>query len=290
MGFSWAVMAKPGGLMRCVITSFLLLCMSGAAWAQLDDCVEIDSIPFTISAPGVYCLKKDLNGNLASGSAIRVESNSVTIDLNGFKLGNLAAGPDTTAFGILASGRANVTIRNGSIRGFYVGIRLLGTAGGNHLIENLELLGTTHMGLGISSPGTLMRNNRIIATGGGSGTEDHYGIWLSAQGAQARGNEIAGMTATGEFKVYGIRAVGDEIQLIDNVIRGLKGVPDVIVPVFYSGDGAILEGNRIISVNPDNSAIVVNGFSTALCRDNLAVGYERATFQCADGGDNIATQ
>src|SRR5690606_14995164 len=51
----------------------------------------IDSVPATITSQGVWCLRKDLSTAIASGSAITIATNNVTIDCNGFKLGGLAA-------------------------------------------------------------------------------------------------------------------------------------------------------------------------------------------------------
>src|ERR1700739_3514221 len=62
-------------------------------------------IPYTITAPGVYCLTQKISTNLVgtvggTTAAITVNANNVVIDLNGFAIGNLAAGPSTQAFGI----------------------------------------------------------------------------------------------------------------------------------------------------------------------------------------------
>src|SRR5690606_24652633 len=60
----------------------------------------IDSVPATISTQGVWCLRKDLSTNITSGNAITIATNNVTIDCNDFKLGGLAAGNGSNAFGI----------------------------------------------------------------------------------------------------------------------------------------------------------------------------------------------
>src|SRR5690606_36206278 len=91
------------------------------AAAETTECMEIQSIPAVISTQGVYCLKRHVSGALATGSAIAVNTNNVTIDCNEFKIGNLAAGPGTQAVGIIASNRNNVTVRNCGVRGFQTG-------------------------------------------------------------------------------------------------------------------------------------------------------------------------
>jgi hypothetical protein len=54
------------------------------AAAETVTCTEITSLPTTISTQGVYCLKKHFILNLASGAAITVTVNNVTIDCNEF--------------------------------------------------------------------------------------------------------------------------------------------------------------------------------------------------------------
>jgi len=84
----------------------------------------ITSLPLTVTAPGIYCLTQDIATNLASGAAITIAANNVVLDLNGHGLGNLAAGLGTQAGGIFAFQRKNLTIKNGTVRGFLRGIFL----------------------------------------------------------------------------------------------------------------------------------------------------------------------
>ena len=99
----------------------------------------VESLPATISTPGHWCLRRDLSIAQDSGAAITIVANNVTLDCNDFKLDGLSAGLDTLAFGVLAQERANTTVRRCVVRGFYVGVRLVG---GGHLVEDnqLELL------------------------------------------------------------------------------------------------------------------------------------------------------
>jgi hypothetical protein len=96
--------------------------------AETEDCTNITTLPLTITVQGVYCLKQDLATNIASGNAITIATNNVTIDFNGFKLGGLAAGPNTQANGVAAENRQNITLRNGNIRGFRSGVRINGSS------------------------------------------------------------------------------------------------------------------------------------------------------------------
>ena len=52
----------------------------------------ITSPPYVIATQGVYCLTGNLSTSITTGSAIEIQANNVTLDLNGFKLGELVAG------------------------------------------------------------------------------------------------------------------------------------------------------------------------------------------------------
>jgi hypothetical protein len=143
----------------------------------------ITSLPYTISAQGHYCFDRNLSTAITSGAAITINTDFVVLDLNNFKLGGGAAGLGTTAYGVYAANRRNITIRNGNIRGFYWGIflgPLNGTAGGNYTIENNVLDGNT--AIGIVAYGDLMtiRDNVISNTGGATPPSGALGIYAYA--------------------------------------------------------------------------------------------------------------
>ena len=122
--------------MRHLLLPALLLVLAApspaSAGESYDNCSGfIDSIPATITTQGVWCLRGDLSTAVGSGNAISVATNNVTIDCNQFKLGGLAAGPTSQAYGIFSE-RANTTVRNCNVRGFYAGI-YVGSSGGNLL-------------------------------------------------------------------------------------------------------------------------------------------------------------
>src|SRR6266542_1190224 len=107
----------------------LLAFVLGAAPARAEtvNCTAITALPAVITVQGVYCFTGDLATAITSGIAIDIQTNNVVLDLNGFKLGGLAAGPGTTANGIHALNRQNITIKNGTIRGFLEGIVIIDT-------------------------------------------------------------------------------------------------------------------------------------------------------------------
>ncbi len=83
---------------------------------------QISSGGFTISSPGLYVLTDDVVYSIASGTAITITANNVTLDLNG-KTIIASNGADRGFF--LSGARSNVSIRNGALNGFdSVGIRV----------------------------------------------------------------------------------------------------------------------------------------------------------------------
>ncbi len=151
--------------------------MATPAKAETIECTVIDTIPFIITVQGIYCLTGHLGTSLTSGDMITVEANNVTIDMNGFKLGGLAAGAGTNARGIYALDRRNITIRNGSIRGFFKGIWLDGGAANSsgHLLEDLRLDGNTFIGAQVEGTGNIIRNNQVVKPGQGASLAPRWG-------------------------------------------------------------------------------------------------------------------
>jgi hypothetical protein len=74
---------------------------------------QINSVPYTINSPGLYCLSGNLSYISTTGNAITVNANDVTIDLMGFSLTGPGKGSGIN-YGIrINSGCTNVEIRNG---------------------------------------------------------------------------------------------------------------------------------------------------------------------------------
>jgi hypothetical protein len=183
-----------------VLTLGFLL-SAAPARAETTQCTAITSLPTTISTQGIYCLTGNLATNLASGNAIEITVNNVTIDMNGFKLGNLAAGAGTSALGIFADQRKNITIRNGTIRGFLFGIWLDDispfTASSGHLIEDIRADGNTRIGFFVVGTGNVISNNQVVSTGGSTVSPSAWGIFVAGPGARLINNDITAVVAQG---------------------------------------------------------------------------------------------
>lgn len=141
-------------------------------------CTSISGAPVIITAPGRYRLTRDLL--VKSGTAITINSDDVTLDLNGYSIASNAR-PGSGSGVAIVGARRNVTIQNGSIRGAedkgrqgqVRGGFLVGVSGGNPsasqlVVRDLEVVGTSVAGIALNqaSPTTLVERCRVRECGG----------------------------------------------------------------------------------------------------------------------------
>jgi hypothetical protein len=204
---------------RCGLSlAFLLLVFSVAPFTRAEtlDCTPVTSLPATINTQGIYCLTGNLATAQTSGNAIEIDANNVTLDLNGWKVGGQAAGTGTLATGIY-SDAANVTIRNGIVRGFLRGVVLTGRGA---VVRDMLLDQNTQLGIDIGGQGAVVEHNQVVDTGGSTISTNVYadGIYAYGGGTKIIDNTVSGMTATNAGYEYGIYASGADSTVRDNVV------------------------------------------------------------------------
>lgn len=109
-----------------------VLVFSGSAVpnARADACTPITSAPYVISTPGKYCLTGPITFSALSGTAIEIQASNVELDLNGWGLyGPYSGGASSSALteAIRANSMRNISIKNGTIEGFFDGIYIFGS-------------------------------------------------------------------------------------------------------------------------------------------------------------------
>ena len=200
-----------------VIMPLLLACFP--AHAETTNCTAITSLPAVITTQGVYCFTGNLSTSMTSGNAIEIQTNNVTIDLNGFKLGGLGARDGTQANGIYADQRKNITIKNGIIRGFYRGIWLdapsFATSSGQ-VVKNVLADQNTFTGIDVRGFGNTVSGNTVVDTGGSTVINDAIGIWVLGSGAKVVNNTVSTTTATGTGIAIGISLFSADYSLVQN--------------------------------------------------------------------------
>ena len=195
-------------LATSLLVLFTLVLIAPPARAETVNCTAITTLPAVITVQGVYCFTDNLSTAMTSGIAIQINTNNVILDLNGFKLGGLAAGTGTTAFGIRANNRQNITIKNGTIRGFFKGI-FLDSSGAfqGHVVEAIRADQNTLIGIEVFGSGNIVRNNQVVATGGTTccGPDvNATGIFLQGAGPRVLNNDVITVMKQGTGIAWGI--------------------------------------------------------------------------------------
>ena len=115
----------PVNFRRCLLfllpLALGLLLAATPGLAETINCTAITSVPFTISAPGIYCLTQNLNQTDPETPAIQINVSNVVLDLNGWTLRG------DSGLGVVASlslDVRHVTVKNGTIRGFLTAVTL----------------------------------------------------------------------------------------------------------------------------------------------------------------------
>ncbi len=212
------------------------------ARAETVNCTPINAVPAVITLPGVYCFTKSLVTSLATGNVISIQANNVVLDMNGHRLGGLAAGLGTQAVGIDAFNRQNITIRNGTIRGFMFAVRLDGNGGSQgHLVEDVRADQNTFIGIAVQGTGGIIRNNQVVATGGSTDP--------------GAGGDAVGIVALG----VGLRVLNNEVITVTAGSGASAGI------ILGEGSDGLAVNNRITSAE---SGIVYDA-STGKYRDNI---------------------
>jgi hypothetical protein len=150
------------GLVAVVLMS-LLTCAAQAA------CIEVNSVntpgdataEFVISQAGSYCVPSNIIG-VSGKSGIRIDSDSVTLDLGGFAM----LGVSGSLSGILINTHVHIVVRNGSVSGWGIdGVD--GSTAGLARIEDLRADANVGAGIVINSGSQV--NNCVAAQNGGVG-------------------------------------------------------------------------------------------------------------------------
>lgn len=222
----------------------LLLALTAMAPARAEtiNCTPIPTVPTSLAAQGIYCLTADLSTSITSGSAIQIDTNNVTIDCNGYKLGGLAAGAGTTAIGISASGRSNLTVRNCSVRGFRTGLSF---SGSGHAVEDSRFDANTRIGVKVTGDGSVIQRNLVLNTGGNTANLDPRGIETS-----------------------------DDVDVIDNTVAGVTattGSGDAAYGIYsLANTSGSISGNRVRNVLPDGGGSPIGIWATLSTRPTIS--------------------
>ena len=246
----------------------------------------IATLPAVIATQGTWCLQQDLATSMASGDAITISVNNVTIDCNGFKLGGLGAGPATTTTGIRAQNRSNATVRHCTIRGFGRGVGLTGTGGG-HVVEDNRLEGNTFVGIEVGGDGSVVRRNLVLDTGGSTITPGVTGV-VAGEAVDVRDNIIDGLAPDAMWAnatMTGLLlASNDRGAIVGNRIGGMASAgTGVALGIDNLGSDFItLADNQIVGDGRPGGIGITCSSAEGVARDNTVQNFATQIFNCTD--------
>jgi hypothetical protein len=210
--------------------------------------VPITKLPFVIKKPGTYILRKDLSYGINSSNAISIEANDVILDLGG-KVLSCSAPQDTNnnINGINTSFAANITIRNGTVRGFSININLFnGSSEGHFVIENVISENAGSVGLRALGGSLRVANCTVLNTGyKASMALAPAGIVAEGSDVEVEGNTVRDLQKT--TNSYGIRMTANRSALAknNNVSTNTAGTTGILLSASLATTGAFADENYI---------------------------------------------
>jgi hypothetical protein len=263
-----------------------MLGAGSVAQAETTICTPIRTLPYTITAQGSYCLDRNLSTAITSGAAVTINTNYVVLDLNGFKIGGGSGGPGTTASGVYALNRQNVTIKNGNIRGFQRAVFLEGASSMAHVVEDVRADQNTYAGIWVEGQGHVVRNNQVVSTTGTSvfgANADVFGIRIGGAGSRCLNNDVTDSMGVGTGNGYAIYLAGAAGSVIERNRLGnaLAGASSGVV--IDSGVDALVVGNTVAGMS---EGVEYTGGASGKYRDNLTSGVATPYLGGTDAGNN----
>jgi hypothetical protein len=149
-----------------------------------------------IRKSGVYTLDRDVQLEAGQNCAIGIFAEGAILDLNGKTVTGLGV-MAVENFGVFGA-VSNITVKNGTIKNFGYGVAFLDSAFGGgsmkgRVVESLHVEGSTYSGITVEGSGSIVKNNTVTNTGGGSfqGLFYVYGIAMRGPGCLVEGNTVS---------------------------------------------------------------------------------------------------
>jgi predicted RecA/RadA family phage recombinase len=201
-------------LMSIMATGLALLPFASAnafETAQGVVATPITTVPFTITASGNYYLPANITTSLATGSAITINASEVTLDLNGRSLINVS--PTNQANGVFVNDQVDVTVQNGDIVGFGIGVYFSPNSADNNRKNTAANLRLDNNTIGVASVSGHSNWVKDSIIDGGS-----VGIFFDEENGSRAENNILEEQAAVELNRSGVAlvSVGSLGVLFDN--------------------------------------------------------------------------
>ena len=166
---------KTSSLLALTLCGLASQCAHAQVPPKRPLCRAYTDMSVPITQPGTYCLRSSL-----TGPGIKIQADDVILDLKGYSVRSDKPAPEApggdwwNSIGIFNANNHNVTVRNGTVIGYAVGV-YLGydqlTPGSGYTIENLLVRNSTMIGITVASApngaaNTVVRNNIVSDTVG----------------------------------------------------------------------------------------------------------------------------
>lgn len=215
-------------MLKFIYAAFILLGSINNAYS----CISIDTIPITISNPGDYCLTKNLLNKDPALSAIIINSDNVSINLQHHVL-KASAAVESHSSGIESNGHSNIIIKNGIIKNFMYGVRIQD--------KDLEKLK--------NNDSDVMHNVQVLNVVFEFNT--FRGVYIQAKNvtvSHSKFRSIGGTTVFPSSFSMAIEVLGNSCDIGQNIIKDIYPVgtgEGVGISVSSFGDGCKIYGNKI---------------------------------------------
>lgn len=251
---------------------------------------DAPGFPVTLSAPGSYRLTSNLEVETLNTTAIDVDADDVSIDLNGFVIQNRTpcrpdCGAPGSGIGVDASGQENTAVSNGTIIG--MGSSAI-SAGDDSHVWQLRAIGNGGTALVVGDRGTV-RDSMVDGAGGrGIETGANGGVFdSSVSGTTDDGIRMGGGSTVSGSRIQnagddGIEITGKRASVVDSLVlqsggigifmqdgvvarNVISGSSTTAIFLFGGTGGGVIEGNQL---SENSSGADVTGVSGTVIRGN----------------------
>ncbi len=260
-------------ILAMALVPFCAFGVDGTVLINQSTVMAAGGFPYRITQPGSYRLSGNLSVPDANTTAISIDSDSVTLDLNGFAIIGptvcnafppVTCSPTGSGVGIGSFSHTNVTVMNGTVRGMgFNGVSLTGgaQAAAAHRIDRVNAFSNGNVGLldegdsSVITSNTAFRNRSsgIVANGTVTGNVANHngGFGIGASGTVtgnvANGNGVSGLSGGGGATFSGNEASFNGSFGIDaacpSSVVGNRAVSNPGGNIFTQGSGCVLANN-----------------------------------------------
>lgn len=267
-------------------TVLAISCVIQPAHAETVACTPLTALPAVIEVPGTYCLAKGMEARISTGAAISIKASDVTLDCNGYRVNGSSAGATSTAKGVYAAERSNITIRGCTVKGFHTGIELSGSTSRGNRVEDNRVTDSLYRGIFVRGSGNLVRKNQVLNTGGFAGSGNSYGIVAAADVADNLVDGVFG--AARDSYPRGIVSNHAGSVLSGNHVRNINPSGyGTALGIYVQAPGVVVDSNQVTNKDyTEGTGIIADTNMPMICRENVVARFARSLTNCTVNHEN----